>query len=572
MRFFWGFFALSPLGLTLFRLVLGGTLFADWLTLARWYEAFFSDKGLFFGHEVLEVNGVRVPLFFGAEAWNLLLFGLIGVLALLFFVGWRPRFTALLLALLLLGLQDRNPWVWNTGHVLIPVFLLLGALLPLEAGYGLARFLLKEEVPERLFTPTLLPLLVLLFAAYFTNSLAKDLDVYWLQGKGLWGAVESSHGTPLGIEFVHRYPDLAVFLSRLTFLLQAGGAFLLVAPFWPLRLLGILGFLGFHLFTRLFLDVGNFPWVMAAALLLLLPPEVGIWLSARLRRGLPRAVVHYDGGCGFCRRVSEVLRRAFLAEAEVRPAEGRVQELLEAERSWVVEVEGRLHTQGFGFFALLLASPFRPLAWLWKVPGFPRLANLAYRWVADRRPSLEATRRLLPTSSFRPHTPLTLALAVVLALAYGSYALKGPWAYGQAPAWLTSGLDTLGLAVGWGHFAPTPPARHEWPLALGVTLSGAQVDPWRWLVAGNPAYEEAAPRYSIERSGLEHWRKVWWGAWRESDANALRRKGLARYLCRAWNEAHKGPDLLVSVTLYLARVYPGDRELRKELLEHYLCM
>ncbi|APD10447.1 MULTISPECIES: hypothetical protein [Thermus] len=112
-------FGLSPLGLTLSRLILGGTLFADWLFLARWYEAFFSERGLFRRHEVLEVSKVDVPLFFGSEAWNLLLFGAIGALSLLFVLGYRPRLMALLLALLLLGLQSRNPWVWNTGHALI---------------------------------------------------------------------------------------------------------------------------------------------------------------------------------------------------------------------------------------------------------------------------------------------------------------------------------------------------------------------------------------------------------------------------------------------------------------------
>ncbi|GAA5336021.1 MULTISPECIES: HTTM domain-containing protein [Thermus] len=564
--------SLSPLGLTVFRVLLGGTLLADWFTLARWYEAFFSEGGLFRRHEVLEVADVFLPFFLGGEVWNRLLFLAIGLLAFLLLLGYRPRTTAFLLALLLIALQQRNPWVWNTGHSLIPVFLLLGALLPLEAGYGLARFLLRDPAPDRVFAPTVLPFLVLLFAAYFTNSLAKDVDAYWLQGKGLWAAVESTHGKPLGVEFVRRYPEWATLLSRLTFLLQAGGAFLLIAPLWPLRLLAILGFLGFHFFTWLFLDVGNFPWVMAAALLLLLPPEVGIWLSARLRRGLPQAVVHYDGGCGFCRRVAQALVRAFMAEAELRPAEGEVRELLEARRSWVVEVEGRRYLEGEGFLGLLFASPFRSLAFLYRLPGVPRLLRFGYRWVADRRPSPEATRRWLPAPAFRPFTRLTLFLALAVSLAYGAYALNGPDNYNKAPEWLASGLDSVGLAVAWGHFAPVGPGRHEWPLVQGVTLSGAVVDPWRWLISGDPTYSEAVPRYSIERSGKEHWRKVWWGAWGKGEANALRRKGMARYLCSAWNRTHKGFDLLVSVTLYRAYANPGEGRARRLLMEHYLCM
>ncbi|WP_038044106.1 hypothetical protein [Thermus tengchongensis] len=176
--------------------------------------------------------------------------------------------------------------------------------------------------------------------------------------------------------------------------------------------------------------------------------------------------------------MSEVLRGLLLARAEIVPAEGEALALMEARRSWVVEVEGQRYTEGRGFLGLLLASPFRPLALLWRLPGFPWLADRAYRLVADRRPSPGWTLAHLPYRELRPNPLPAVLLALAFSGVYGYLSWKGlVEAYRGVRPEVSTTLGSLGLDLRWGHFAPTPPGRKDWVQAQGVTVTGQVVDP-----------------------------------------------------------------------------------------------
>jgi predicted DCC family thiol-disulfide oxidoreductase YuxK len=566
-------FTLSPASVTAFRVLLSFAVLYDLLRWRLpWFNAWYTDGGLFRGDEVYRLVPPVFPFFFGHPLLSYLLFALLVLAALLFGLGYRPRAMALLAGVLLLALDARNPWVLNTGHVLMPAFLLLSVLLPLEGSWGIGAALFREPVPEAVRTPVLLPFLLLAFTAYFLNAVAKDFEAYFARADAVANAL-MGYGTVPGVLFAERFPGVLPWLSRYTWLVEAGAPLLLLLPLWPLRLLGVGLLMSLHL-GFLLLDIGNFPLVMLAFLALFVPPEAwrllgGFWEKLR---GEAKAVVHYDGGCGFCARMGEVLVRLFLARAEIRPAEGKALALLEARRSWVVELGGQRYLEGRGFQALLLASPFRPLALLWGLPGFAWLADRAYRLVADRRPSPAWTRAHLPALAFRPPGKLQVALALLFSLAYGTYSFYGPWDYGKAPETLAGSLGALGLDLRWGHFAPYPPGQLLWIGAVGVTLTGRTVDPWRALVGLAPEHRpEEIPRFPVLLSGGEHWRKVWWGVDPEKPSGELRVTGLARYLCRFWNDRHAPTDWIASVTLYRYRARPGWEKPERSLLAHVPC-
>jgi predicted DCC family thiol-disulfide oxidoreductase YuxK len=566
-------FTLSPASVTAFRVLLSFAVLYDLLRWRLpWFNAWYTDGGLFRGDEVYRLVPPVFPFFFGHPLLSYLLFALLVLAALLFGLGYRPRAMALLAGVLLLALDARNPWVLNTGHVLMPAFLLLSVLLPLEGSWGIGAALFREPVPEAVRTPVLLPFLLLAFTAYFLNAVAKDFEAYFARADAVANAL-MGYGTVPGVLFAERFPGVLPWLSRYTWLVEAGAPLLLLLPLWPLRLLGVGLLMSLHL-GFLLLDIGNFPLVMLAFLALFVPPEAwrllgGFWEKLR---GEAKAVVHYDGGCGFCARMGEVLVRLFLARAEIRPAEGKALALLEARRSWVVELGGQRYLEGRGFQALLLASPFRPLALLWGLPGFAWLADRAYRLVADRRPSPAWTRAHLPALAFRPPGKLQVALALLFSLAYGTYSFYGPWDYGKAPETLAGSLGALGLDLRWGHFAPYPPGQLLWIGAVGVTLTGRTVDPWRALVGLAPEHRpEEIPRFPVLLSGGEHWRKVWWGVDPEKPSGELRVTGLARYLCRFWNGRRAPTDWIASVTLYRYRARPGWEKPERSLLAHVPC-
>jgi hypothetical protein len=496
--------------------------------------------------------------------------GFLAHLVLLF--GYRSRLSAGVLWLIWSALEDRNPWLWNTGNILVPITLLLALLLPLEAGWGADYALAKRKPADRIVTVSLLPVLVLVFFAYFVNSIVKSHDSYIVGEMGLIGAVESHHGTPLGLWFVHAFPTLSRGLSVATIVLQAAGPLLLLVPLWPLRALAVGAFIVFHIATKLLLDVGDFAPVMISLLLLLVPYElsaaasrVGIKISRSFRKWFrlspePKEVaVFYDGGCGFCQRISHFLPGLLLVRARVSPAEGEIYEEMLSRRSWVVErAEGRGY-EGGGFRLLLEESPlFFPLALLWRIPGVPWVIGRLYRLVADRRPGPAGAQALFPSVQIRPNTPLRVGVSLILSAAWLAFFLGQVENRYDQPYFraLASTLNAFGLEVYWGHFAPAPPFEYYWVSARGVTLEGEVVDLWRYVISDGRTAAPLEPRNPLEvfaLQGNEHWRKLYSAAAFKEWAAPYLKGQIPKTLCEMWNQAHR--DTLrqvgsVSLSLY----------------------
>ncbi|WP_028490835.1 hypothetical protein [Thermus islandicus] len=219
----------------------------------------------------------------------------------------KPRQVAVTAGFLLLALYDRNPLLLNTGHVLVPALLLLSAFLPLQGSFGWEAALTKG-LPQPGVAWGLLPFLVMGFFAYFLNAVIKDFHGYFVEGSAAFYALRS-YGTDLGYALSFLLPkEVLVFLSRYVYVVEASAPFLLLLPLWELRLLGTLLLMSLRLGFFL-LDIGNFPWVMLAFLALFLPSPFldGAGRAWRRLWRLGRVRIHYDGGCGFCARVSQAL-------------------------------------------------------------------------------------------------------------------------------------------------------------------------------------------------------------------------------------------------------------------------
>jgi predicted DCC family thiol-disulfide oxidoreductase YuxK len=113
-------------------------------------------------------------------------------------------------------------------------------------------------------------------------------------------------------------------------------------------------------------------------------------------------VLVFDGYCGFCTRaVATLLRRDRHRRVRALPLQGprvlaltgltREQALREA---WWIGADGSRRAGAQAMLAATTAAVGLPLLALYRVPGFARLAQHAYRWVAENR-------RLLPGAT--PH-------------------------------------------------------------------------------------------------------------------------------------------------------------------------
>src|SRR5262249_53704860 len=171
------------------------------------------------------------------------------------------------------------------------------------------------------------------------------------------------------------------------------------------------------------LNIAGFPYLCIVMLLLLVPDA---WINALLRNRrarLARMVIYYEPDCGFCQKVSLVLREFLLSPATpVLPASSdpQVHGLLIAQNSWVVRGhDGKMYLK-WGAIAYLLKQNVLlvPLAWIFALRPMLAVFNRLYDMIgSNRRRFASLANTLLPFRSDRAPGRVMLALCAILMIA-----------------------------------------------------------------------------------------------------------------------------------------------------------
>lgn len=261
--------------LAAFRITLGLLVLADLTLRVRDLMAFYSDAGVLPRALLFElyptVGRLSLHALSGGVAWQAGLFALTAIAALLLVAGYRSRFAALCLFVLLLSLHARNLAVLNAGDSLLRRLLLWGALLPLGARWGVGSDV--DARPNRRVSLATAGVLIQVVAIYVVNAVVKLRGEAWRSGDA--------------VRYVFGIDALTVGLGDLlagqTALLTLGGyAWLGLIVASPLLLVAtgrrrtalVAAFAGGHLFMLVTLNLGVFPLVSIAGLLVFLPTAV----------------------------------------------------------------------------------------------------------------------------------------------------------------------------------------------------------------------------------------------------------------------------------------------------------
>ena len=234
-------------------------------------------------------------------------------------VGYRTRAATGLTLALLASLYARNPYVINGGNTILVVFLFLGLFLPLDARWSLGadsrsgRAAREEterrgdDAPEsaldsRVCSVGTAVALLTLVSIYAANAVSKYRSDAWMSGVAVPRIFQLGEFTVgLGPLLSERAALLTAINWSWIALLAASPA-LIVAT--GRRRTGVaLAFVAAHLGMAATMRLAVFPFVMAAILLLFLPP--GAWdrleaVTARLRESTrladPVRAHRSDGG------------------------------------------------------------------------------------------------------------------------------------------------------------------------------------------------------------------------------------------------------------------------------------
>jgi predicted DCC family thiol-disulfide oxidoreductase YuxK len=567
--------------LALFRICLGALILADLINRASDLTAFYTDQGTLTRAAAIAFNHpVRISfhLMSGSPLVIGLLFVVAGILAVLLMLGYRTRLVTVLSWLFLISLNNRNLLVQQAGDQLISVLAFWAMFLPIGARYSVDAALRPDDQPRpgnAYFSAATFAMLLQVIYVYVIGALLKDSPVWVPDGQAVYYALHlDSLATPLAHWF-RQYGAILQLLTYYVWTLELIAPLLVFSPIWhlPVRLVTMVLLITMHLGFYLFLEIGLFPFISIASLLLFTPSEVWDWLGRWVYPPEKRAIsIYYDGACGFCLKTAKLFRELCLPQdVPIRPAQDdpAIRPIFEAEDSWVVtDTQGNQRTKWAAFAFVLRQSPvfwlfgkafeWRPLA---------RLGDRLYRLIGNHRAG--ALGRL--STQFLPYRRQWLRLSRPEALLVGALTVL-VFAHNlttlskvdyKLPEAVEGFQKAIRLSQTWNMFAPRPLLTDGWFVIRGVMEDDAVVDLWHRL-PGEP--DTAKPRYVSQWYRDYRWRKYLSRLPKTTSKEQLH--NLGRYYCRTYNRFNPGPVRLATLTIdyYRERTLPDYQPPQSEVI------
>ncbi len=453
-----------------------------------------------------------------------------------FAIGYRTRWSNAIVFVLTGYLYWRNPYLTSGAETLAYLLLLWCLFLPM-ARYWSVDAALDPEPRERPYPA--LPFLALrlqIASLYLFAALFKVAGQPWRNGSALtWSLSDNVFGaTSTGLFLVHQAPGLLHIVNYLVIIFQLAFPFLIYCP-WRndlVRAAALAGSAAMHISFIFCLNVGGFPYVCLAMLLLLVPDPWIDRLLARRRTRLAGFTIFYEPGCNFCQRVSLILREFLLSPtSSVVPASADPQacRLLMENNSWVVrDGNGQFYLKWRAMDQLLRQNPLlAPAAWFFERGLMRKPMEKLYDLIgANRQRFARVTKIFLPIRSTAPIGRLGLALCgFLMGLAFLSnvFGLMGL----SFPALRRFDQVTAAFQVKqrWEVFAPNPVHFQRDYRVIAHMADGSAVDVMTLLptpvfrVDANLRVAFSSPRWTKYYTRFDEFSEEAWA-------------GFGRYLCR----------------------------------------
>ena len=271
-------FGIDPRSLALFRIIFGLVLIYDLATRAVDYRAMYTDQGVAPLATVAESHRGSwhwsLYMLNESTAYQATLYGLSVILALTLLIGYRSRWSAFLLWVLLVSLHVRTPYLVTGGDVLLVVMLFWGMFLPLGRRWSLDA--MRRAYPQNdnaaVLSIASVALLLQICVMYFFTGLFK-LNQPWMTGQALYAALSDDMiARPFG-QSLTQFPGLLNSLSWGTLALELASPLMLFSPWRTIRFrsAAILGLGMLHIGIQLCMKVMIFSFAGMAALSLFVP-------------------------------------------------------------------------------------------------------------------------------------------------------------------------------------------------------------------------------------------------------------------------------------------------------------
>ncbi len=553
-------FSIDLRSLALMRISLALLILIDLLLRVGDISEFYTDQGVLPRKTWIQVTHrwyLSLHSASGELWWQVILFAVAAVAALLLLIGYRTRLMTIISWLLLSSLLNRNLMVLQGGDLLLVIMCFWAMFLPLGARWSVDSALQSEykrnpnqhrfnsNQPQLYFSMATVAVIFQVLFLYFFTALLKT-------GAPWRFPFEASLYT---VNIQHFATPIAMWLKPFEGFLQFGAGYVIVVEFlaplivllpfaWPhLRLAGLAMLASLHVAFLLMLHIGLFPLIDFMSLLVLLPSAFWIFLSHRRENRITplkrdAITLYYDEDCGFCLKMCLVLREFLLSHKnQILPAQAYpdIYAIMERENSWVITDGGGKHYTHWGAMQHLFVQKglFKPIGWLMRFPPLMLLGDKTYRWIADNRNTMgDITAKTLPYRelSLKPRLipQLLAAFCFYVVVMFNLSTLPDT----SLP--LSRHVDyssrIMRIDQKWSMFAPKPLSYSLFPQIEGDLRDGttqniyklSDIDPdWNPPAYGYPVYENYRWRKYFDRL--------------RSSKNDKVRSAFGSYQCQSWN-------------------------------------
>ncbi len=456
----------------------------------------------------------------GTTLSQALLFGFTALAAVALLFGYRTRLMTIILWVMVVSVQARNPLVLNSADSLLRLLLFWSMFLPLGAWWSVdSRRATATSRPGTHFASVATAGLFLQIAfMYWFTAILKTGDAWRSSGTALYYSLGAAQfATPFG-ELLHQFEGLLRILTFGSFGIEVIAPILLFVPIFvgPLRTLGVTLIVMLQLGIFLTLYIGFFPLLSAGCMVCFLPGWFWETAVPRVRAVFTRTIAH--AGPMLARRLAHV-RGAFRNPA---PQHG-----FHWSTAGITVSVGDHTPDGRGS-----DEP---------VQGRANPASSSRMREAHHSPRLRS----------RPITNLVTALCLMFVVA----ANIGTVSSFSVPEPIRPMGHALGLFQQWSMFAPSPGNSTYWYVVEGTLADGRTVDLLTPVIHDDFGTVRHVSWEQPEFIGKtvyrgEHWRKylnsITFGRREE-------RRAFAAYVCRTWNTEHRAESALVSLQTFHMR-------------------
>ena len=402
---FWSYFlnqllyknySLDSRSLSLFRVCIAVILLVNFLfTRLPFFNLFHSENGVLPLRNVVNSGDffsktTSLNFIYSGDGFQIFLFGLAILCAVLLLFGYRTRWALFGSWLLLVSLHAKNSLVINSGDNLLVLLLFWSLLLPLNSHFSLDRACAKNVKSFNVFSIGTVTLIGQILMVYVFAGALKTSEI-WKDGSAVYYALMLDNFRTIWGDILLQYPKVMEYSSYITyyfFEISVAWLFVFFGWLWRVRVLLVFLMIGFHFSLGLFLTLGLFSWVCAAGWLVLLPSE--FW--DRLNKFLPgrhkKLTVYYDEDCFFCRQGVYLIRTFLILPHVLFMKSGDSPEAIKEMKkrnSWLILDEKHNWYDRWQVWVLLIScSPliFYLAPVFKKIPG---LGNKIYSLVSNNR-------------------------------------------------------------------------------------------------------------------------------------------------------------------------------------------